>query len=124
MRYPEQNPSHLQKLSLAAENHRWDATQAELQRKRRNCISTFRQDKGEGFRCSGHGCCCRPQVEEPVGGPGLDEKVVAVYKGVGLIMKRFTTGKVPKAFKIIPNLQNWEEVTPSNFPASHHRQCK
>jgi len=51
-----------------------------------------------------------PQVEEPVGGPGLDEKVVAVYKGVGLIMKRFTTGKVPKAFKIIPNLQNWEEV--------------
>ena len=42
---------------------------------------------------------------------GLDEKVTAVYKGVGLIMKRFTTGKVPKAFKIIPNLQNWEEVS-------------
>ena len=45
--------------------------------------------------------------------PGIDEKVAAVYKGVGLIMKRFTTGKVPKAFKIIPNLQNWEEVTSS-----------
>ena len=42
--------------------------------------------------------------------PGVDEKVNTVYKGVGLIMKRFTTGKVPKAFKIIPNLQNWEEV--------------
>ena len=35
---------------------------------------------------------------------------MAVYKGVGQIMKRYTTGKVPKAFKIIPNLNNWEEV--------------
>lgn len=63
-------------------------------------------------RCAG---LCR---DEPNGkaGPGptygeMDEKVTAVYKGVGLIMKRFTTGKVPKAFKIIPNLQNWEEVS-------------
>jgi len=55
---------------------------------------------------------CREEVDEAAGEPGMDEKVVAVYKGVGLIMKRFTTGKVPKAFKIIPNLQNWEEVHP------------
>jgi essential nuclear protein 1 len=61
---------------------------------------------------------CR-EVEEPVGEPGMDEKVVAVYKGVGLIMKRFTTGKVPKAFKIIPNLQNWEEVQPISLPSQN-----
>jgi len=29
---------------------------------------------------------------------------------VGKIMSRFTAGKVPKAFKVIPNLQNWEEI--------------
>ena len=33
-----------------------------------------------------------------------------VYRQVGELLKRFTTGKVPKAFKIIPALSNWEEV--------------
>ncbi|KAL3141390.1 hypothetical protein ABBQ32_004967 [Trebouxia sp. C0010 RCD-2024] len=42
--------------------------------------------------------------------PGLDPKVVEVYHAVGKIMSRFTAGKVPKAFKVIPNLQNWEEI--------------
>ena len=41
---------------------------------------------------------------------GLDPKVVEVYQAVGKIMSRFTAGKVPKAFKVIPNLQNWEEI--------------
>lgn len=41
---------------------------------------------------------------------GLDPKVVEVYQGVGVLLSRYTTGKLPKAFKIIPNLRNWEEV--------------
>lgn len=41
---------------------------------------------------------------------GLDEKVVQVYRGVGKLLSRYTVGKVPKAFKIIPNLKNWEDV--------------
>lgn len=41
---------------------------------------------------------------------GMDEKVVQIYRGVGDLMKRYTTGKVPKAFKVIPSLHNWEEV--------------
>lgn len=45
----------------------------------------------------------------------MDPKVVAVYKGVGQIMKRYSAGKIPKAFKIIPKLQNWEEVSPARF---------
>ena len=59
---------------------------------------------------------CRTDTEEPTTSslPELNEKVVAVYKGVGQIMKRYTTGKVPKAFKIIPNLNNWEEVRVSS----------
>ena len=69
-------------------------------------------------------CACRAAVMIDEDAGGLNEKVTAVYKGVGLIMKRFTTGKVPKAFKIIPNLQNWEEVSyccnlqdPMTFPS-------
>ena len=41
---------------------------------------------------------------------GIDKKVVEVYRQVGDLLKRYTTGKVPKAFKIIPALSNWEEV--------------
>jgi Bystin len=32
---------------------------------------------------------------------GLDPKVVAVYHGVGQLLSRFTTGKIPKAFKVL-----------------------
>eukprot|EP00878_Enallax_costatus_P025405 GHUV01027180.1.p1 GENE.GHUV01027180.1~~GHUV01027180.1.p1 ORF type:complete len:358 (+),score=108.30 GHUV01027180.1:410-1483(+) len=41
---------------------------------------------------------------------GLDDAVIDVYRGVGQLLARYTTGKVPKAFKIIPNLVNWEEI--------------
>ncbi|KAF8062016.1 hypothetical protein HT031_004276 [Scenedesmus sp. PABB004] len=44
------------------------------------------------------------------GAEGLDAAVVEVYRGVGALLARYTNGKVPKAFKIIPNLVNWEEV--------------
>ena len=33
-----------------------------------------------------------------------------MYEAVGKIMGRYSAGKVPKAFKIIPTLKNWEEV--------------
>lgn len=36
-----------------------------------------------------------------------------VYTGVGKVLSRYTTGKLPKAFKIIPNLSNWEEARPA-----------
>ena len=61
--------------------------------------------------------------------PRLHPKVVQVYKGyarsgvligstepnllphrVGKVLSHYTAGKVPKAFKIIPSLNNWEEV--------------
>lgn len=49
----------------------------------------------------------RPEEAIP---DGLDPKVVEVYRGVGQVLSRYTAGKVPKAFKVIPNLRNWEEV--------------
>eukprot|EP01094_Clydonella_sp_ATCC50884_P006203 TRINITY_DN1524_c0_g1_i1.p1 TRINITY_DN1524_c0_g1~~TRINITY_DN1524_c0_g1_i1.p1 ORF type:complete len:323 (+),score=97.24 TRINITY_DN1524_c0_g1_i1:367-1335(+) len=37
-------------------------------------------------------------------------KVLAAYRAVGDVMKRYRSGKVPKAFKIIPALNNWEDI--------------
>lgn len=52
-------------------------------------------------------------AEEEGGGrtiPGVDSKVIEVYQGVGKLMSRYRAGKLPKAFKIIPSLSNWEDV--------------
>eukprot|EP00980_Cylindrotheca_fusiformis_P015442 scaffold4343_cov144-Cylindrotheca_fusiformis.AAC.20 len=48
--------------------------------------------------------------EEDDGLPPLPEKVVDVYTDIGKILSRYTSGKLPKAFKVIPSLSNWEQV--------------
>eukprot|EP00048_Salpingoeca_helianthica_P024443 m.32395 g.32395 ORF g.32395 m.32395 type:complete len:427 (+) comp9390_c1_seq2:266-1546(+) len=40
----------------------------------------------------------------------LDDKVVRVFESVGEILTKYRSGKLPKAFKIIPTLKNWEEI--------------
>jgi len=40
----------------------------------------------------------------------LPSEVVEVYTEIGRILNRYTSGKLPKAFKIIPSLSNWEEI--------------
>ena len=66
--------------------------------------------------CRGEGEGDEEQIPE-----GMSPKVVEVYKSLGKIMSRYSTGKVPKAFKIIPNLKQWEEVSsrPTHLLASH-----
>lgn len=39
-----------------------------------------------------------------------DRKIAEVYGLVGNILSRYRSGKVPKAFKVIPKFQNWEEL--------------
>ncbi|KAF9972992.1 snoRNA-binding rRNA-processing protein [Actinomortierella ambigua] len=41
---------------------------------------------------------------------GVNPKVIEVYTKVGMLLSRYKSGKLPKAFKIIPSLQNWEEI--------------
>jgi len=50
------------------------------------------------------------QDDTPEGYTDLPEKVVQVYTEIGQILSRYTAGKLPKAFKVIPSLANWEEV--------------
>jgi len=40
----------------------------------------------------------------------LSRRVVRAYKKIGTIMEKYKNGKVPKLFKIIPTLEDWEEV--------------
>lgn len=40
----------------------------------------------------------------------MDPRVKEMYEGVRDVMKRYRSGKVPKAFKIIPKLKNWEQI--------------
>ena len=48
----------------------------------------------------------QPEAEQP----SLNPKVLQVYTSIGKILKTYTAGKLPKAFKIIPCLNNWEEI--------------
>jgi essential nuclear protein 1 len=49
---------------------------------------------------------------------GLDPKIIAAYKKVGVVMRSYKSGKLPKAFKIIPQTQNWEELLMLTNPDS------
>lgn len=42
--------------------------------------------------------------------PKLDSTIIDLYKGVGKLLSRYTTGKIPKAFKHIPHIRMWEDV--------------
>jgi len=43
-------------------------------------------------------------------GASLSPKIVEVYAEIGKWLKHYKSGKLPKAFKVIPSLSNWEEV--------------
>ncbi|KAJ2556632.1 snoRNA-binding rRNA-processing protein [Coemansia sp. RSA 1933] len=49
------------------------------------------------------------QKDRPVPS-GVDPKIVQVYTKIGELLSRYKSGPVPKAFKIIPSIRNWEEV--------------
>lgn len=40
----------------------------------------------------------------------LDPRVKAMYEGVRDVLAKYRSGKLPKAFKIIPHLKNWEQI--------------
>ncbi|XP_056614980.1 bystin [Triplophysa dalaica] len=42
--------------------------------------------------------------------PQLDPRVIEVYRGVHKVLSKYRSGKLPKAFKIIPALSNWEQI--------------
>ncbi|XP_046392515.1 bystin [Ischnura elegans] len=48
----------------------------------------------------------------------IDPRVKEMYEGVGEVLSKYRTGKLPKAFKIIPRLRNWEQILYITNPTS------
>lgn len=40
----------------------------------------------------------------------IDPRVKQMYEGVRDVLRKYRSGKIPKAFKIVPNLRNWEQI--------------
>uniref|UniRef100_A0A1I7WJF3 tRNA-synt_1d domain-containing protein n=1 Tax=Heterorhabditis bacteriophora TaxID=37862 RepID=A0A1I7WJF3_HETBA len=40
----------------------------------------------------------------------LDSEIVEMYQEVGTLLAKYRSGKIPKAFKIIPKMVNWEQI--------------
>ncbi|KAL5243055.1 hypothetical protein ACI65C_010465 [Semiaphis heraclei] len=40
----------------------------------------------------------------------VDPRVIQMYKGVKQVLTTYRSGKLPKAFKLIPKLRNWEQI--------------
>lgn len=45
-----------------------------------------------------------------------------MYEGVRDVLQKYRSGKLPKAFKMVPHLQNWEHILyltePNNWSAA------
>lgn len=52
----------------------------------------------------------------------LDPQILELYRGVAKVMAKYKSGMLPKAFKIIPTLANWEQILqltgPENWTAA------
>ncbi|XP_041974699.1 bystin [Aricia agestis] len=40
----------------------------------------------------------------------IDPRIKTMYEGVRDVLQKYRSGKLPKAFKMIPHLQNWEHI--------------
>ncbi|KAG7664039.1 ENP1 [[Candida] subhashii] len=49
-------------------------------------------------------------LAKPVDAVLLPPKVIMAYEKIGKILSTYTHGKLPKLFKILPSLKNWEDV--------------
>ena len=45
----------------------------------------------------------------------LDDRVVRMYTQIKHVLHKYRSGKLPKAFKILPSLNNWEHVSSIQF---------
>lgn len=50
------------------------------------------------------------EYRRPTDGVELPEKVIRAYTTIGSILRTWTHGKLPKLFKVIPSLKNWQDV--------------
>lgn len=62
-------------------------------------------------------------AEAQAGGVRLPPKVIDVYTQVGELLSRYRSGRLPRAFKIVPSLKNWRDVLYVTNPDSWSNQA-
>ena len=65
----------------------------------------IKEKKAQGAHAAGE---CDSQAGDPFA--KIDRRVVKVYSAIGAVLKNYTSGKIPKAFKVLPHIQNWEQL--------------
>ncbi|EST04979.1 Bystin [Kalmanozyma brasiliensis GHG001] len=73
-------------------------------------------EKIEAAEAAGDGPT-QQQLEERRMPPGINPKVIEVYRKVGELLSRYKSGPLPKAFKIVPSLPAWESILYITDPA-------
>lgn len=73
-------------------------------------------EKIEAAEAAGDGLT-QQQLEERRMPPGINPKVIEVYRKVGELLSRYKSGPLPKAFKIVPSLPAWESILYITNPA-------
>lgn len=53
----------------------------------------------------------------------FNPKIVEVYTQVGLLLSRYRSGKLPKAFKLVPTMADWEDILYFTNPAEWSAQA-
>ncbi|CDR88500.1 related to ENP1-required for pre-rRNA processing and 40S ribosomal subunit synthesis [Sporisorium scitamineum] len=74
-------------------------------------------EKIEAAEAAGDGPS-QQELEERRMPPGINPKVIEVYRKVGELLSRYKSGPLPKAFKIVPSLPAWESILYITDPAS------
>lgn len=73
-----------------------------------------RAKREHGSRAHGTGVAEGEEGEEgasTVGdSAGVDRRVAKVYSAIGGVLKHYSSGKIPKAFKVLPHVQGWEKL--------------
>ncbi len=53
----------------------------------------------------------------------LDDRIVQMYSNIKIVLQKYRSGKLPKAFKILPTLNNWEHVIHKFAEYIKDRRC-
>ncbi|KAL3079429.1 hypothetical protein niasHT_031758 [Heterodera trifolii] len=56
------------------------------------------------------------ELAEQIAIDGVNPAVVTLFTEVGAVMAKYRNGKVPKAFKMIPAMANWEQILELTCP--------
>ncbi|KAI8816272.1 Bystin-domain-containing protein [Fimicolochytrium jonesii] len=73
-------------------------------------LSDLIMSKIAAAEAAGEGMSSGPDGRQELVPPAMNEKIIEVYTKVGLLLSRYKSGKLPKTFKIIPSLADWEDV--------------